>query len=470
MSATQGTQVTADGSPHSGRRKVVVSAAIGQFVEWYDFVVYAYAASIIATLFFPSEDRVASLLATFAVYAVGFVMRPVGGIVFGHFGDKLGRRGVLAVVILLMGASTFAVGLLPTYAQIGIWAPILLLICRLLQGLSAGGEAMGSNALVAEHAPDHRRGLWVGFTYSFANLPAVFAALFILVLSSQLSADSYASWGWRIPFLFGGVISLIGLYIRFRVDESPAFEVTKSADRVSSAPIMGVLRNHRRSLGFAFAMASLSGLGFYTLTGYFSTYLSEAVGLSSNEALISNSVALMVAFIAMPLGGLLSDHIGRRPTLMLGAALSALVSIPAYLLASAGSLATAVAGQSLLAIGLGLFFGPVGIVFLELFPTRNRYSGAAIGYNAAYLVFGGTAPLFSTYLVEVTGSLLAPAVYMAVLAACVFLVAIRLPESYKSSLVHREDHDPTAGPFDDVSDGIAPAEGPARSTAEKVAR
>lgn len=454
MSATD---LTPDTAPNAGRRKVVVSAAIGQFVEWYDFVVYAYAASIIATLFFPSKDRVASLLATFGVYAVGFLMRPLGGIVFGHFGDKLGRRGVLAVIILLMGASTFALGILPTYAQIGLWAPILLLVCRLLQGLSAGGEAMGSNALVAEHAPDRRRGLWVGFTYSFANLPAVFAALFVLVLTNQLGADSYQAWGWRIPFLFGGVISLIGLYIRFRVDESPAFEKTKSADRVQQSPILSVLRHHRRSLGFAFAMASLSGLGFYTLTGYFSTYLREAVGLSTSDALISNSIALMIAFITMPMGGLLSDHIGRRPTLILGAGLSALVSIPAYLLASAGTLSTAIAGQSLLAIGLGLFFGPVGIVFLELFPTRNRYSGAAIGYNSAYVVFGGTAPLFSIYLVHVTGSLVAPAVYMTVLAACVFLVALRLPESYKNSLVHAEDDDPM------TSDDPAEAASAARS-------
>lgn len=466
MSAAPSTTTAPDTSQHGGRRKVVASAAIGQFVEWYDFVVYAYAAGIIATLFFPSEDRVASLLATFAVYAVGFVMRPLGGIVFGHFGDVIGRRAVLAVVILLMGASTFAVGLLPTYAQIGLWAPILLLVCRLLQGLSAGGEAMGSNALVAEHAPDHRRGLWVGFTYSFANLPAVFAALFVLLLSSQLSTDSYESWGWRIPFLFGGVISLIGLYIRFRVEESPAFMATKSADRVTRTPIRNVLRHHRRSLGFAFAMASLSGLGFYTLTGYFSTYLSEAVGLSSGDALISNSIALTVAFIAMPLGGLLSDHIGRRPTLLLGAGLSALASLPAYLLASAGSLATAVAGQCLLALALGLFFGPVGIVFLELFPTRNRYSGAAIGYNAAYLVFGGTAPLFSIYLVDVTGSLLAPAIYMAVLSVCVFLVALRLPESYKHSLIHTEDHHRVAS--DEAAAG-SPAE-PVPTAAEKVIR
>jgi MFS transporter, MHS family, proline/betaine transporter len=442
---TAHTPVAATGSVSStGRRRVVASAAIGQFVEWYDFVVYAYTASVVATLFFPADDRVASLLATFAVYAIGFVMRPVGGLLFGHLGDRLGRRGVLALVILLMGASTAAVGLLPTYAQIGLAAPVLLVVCRLLQGLSAGGEAMGSNALVAEHAPPDRRGLYVGFTYSFANLPAVFAALFVLLLTNLLSADSFESWGWRIPFLFGGLISLVGLYIRSRVAESPAFQITRSADRVSKAPIVTVLRDHRRALGFAFAMAALSGLGFYTLTGYFATYLAEAVGLTGNASLISNSVALTVAFVTMPLGGLLSDRVGRRPVLMLGAALSAIVAIPAYLLASAGTLATAVLGQSLLAAALGVFFGPVGIVFLELFPTRTRYSGSAIGYNAAYVVFGGTAPLFGTWLVDATGSLIAPAVYMTVLSAVVFAVATRLPESYRESLVHAEDAAPGA--------------------------
>lgn len=424
---------------HHGTKRVVTSAAIGQFVEWYDFVVYAYTASVVATLFFPAEDRVASLLATFAVYAIGFVMRPVGGLVFGHLGDRVGRKGVLAVIILLMGGSTALIGLLPTYETVGLLAPILLVACRLLQGMSAGGEAMGSNALVAEHAPSHRRGLYVGFTYSFANLPAVFAGLFVLLLTNVLTAQAFSSWGWRIPFVLGGVLSLVGLYIRTRVDESPAFEVTRAADRVSRAPIVGVLRDHRRALGFAFAMAALSGLGFYSLTGYFATYLSESVGLSGNASLISNSIALTVAFVTMPLAGLVSDHVGRRPTMMVGAALSAVFAIPAYLLASAGTLGTAVAGQCLLAFALGTFFGPVGIVFLELFPTRTRYSGAAIGYNTAYVVFGGTAPLVGTWLVDVTGSLLAPAIYMAVLAAAVFVVARRLPESYRSSLVHSED-------------------------------
>ncbi|MDN5916099.1 MAG: MFS transporter [Pseudonocardia sp.] len=432
----------------SPRRKVVASAALGQFVEWYDFVIYAYTASVIATLFFPQEDRVASLLATFAVYAVGFAMRPLGGVLFGHLGDRVGRRGVLAAVILLMGASTAAVGLLPTYQQIGLVAPILLVVFRLLQGLSAGGEAMGSNALVAEHAPPPRRGLYVGFTYSFANLPAIFAALFVLLLTNVLTPEVYQSWGWRIPFLLGGVISLVGLYIRWQVAESPAFEETRSSRGVAKAPIAEVLRSHRRPLGFAFSMAALSGLGFYTLTGYFSTYLSEAVGLSKDASLVSNSIALTVAFITMPLGGLLSDRIGRRRTLMLGAALSAAFAIPAYVLASAGTLGTAIAGQALLAFALGLFFGPVGIVFLELFPTRVRYSGAALGYNAAYVVFGGTAPLLGVWLVASTGSLLAPAVYMTVVAACVLLVALRLPETYQRPLLHDEDtaDEPHAAP------------------------
>lgn len=416
------------------RIRVVVSAAIGQFVEWYDFVVYAYTATLIASLFFPDESRAVSLMATFAVYAVSFLMRPLGGLLFGYIGDRLGRRDVLAVIILLMGGSTAAIGFLPTYQNVGVVAPLLLIVFRLLQGLSAGGEAMGSNALVAEHAPDHRRGMFVGFTYSFANLPAIFAALFILFLTNVLADSTYQSWGWRVPFIFGGLFSLVGLYIRTKIAESPAFEATKAVGNVSKSPLRTALKDHSHALGFGFALASLAGLGFYTLTGYFSTYLIESVGLSSNASLLSNSVALTVAFITMPLAGLLSDHVGRRCVLMWGSALSALLAIPAYLLAGLGSLGGAIAGQSLLAFALGMFFGPFGIAILELFPTRVRYSGAAIGYNAAYLVFGGTAPLFSIWLVTVTGSLLAPAIYMTVLAGCVFAVTIRMPETYQQPL------------------------------------
>ncbi|MGH3357564.1 MAG: MFS transporter [Nocardioidaceae bacterium] len=420
-------------------RRVVTSAAIGQFVEWYDFVVYAYSAVVISTLFFPGDDPVASLLSTFAVYAVGFGMRPIGGVVFGHLGDKLGRRNVLSAVILLMGTATLLIGLLPTYAQIGIAAPIILVICRMLQGLSAGGEAMGSNSLVAEHSDPRKRGLMVGFCYSFANLPAVFAALLVLGITNTVSASAFEAWGWRIPFLLGGAISFIGLYIRSRVKESPEFEELRSSDTVETAPAISVLRDHTRPLLFTFVLAALSGLGFYSLTGYFVSYLTESVGLSSNQALISNSIGLLVAFVVMPLAGGWSDRIGRKQVLVTGAALTAVVSLPAYLLAGTGTLLPAILGQSLLAFALGVFFGPVGIAFLEHFPARVRFSGSAIGYNAAYIVFGGTAPFFCTWLVARTDSLLAPAVYTTIVAATVGIIINYLPMAEAEDAEDAED-------------------------------
>ncbi|MHA4853909.1 MFS transporter [Rhodococcus sp. MSC1_016] len=422
---------------HSGLRRVVSSAAMGQFVEWYDFVVYAYSATIIAELFFPSTSPVAGLLSTFAVYAVGFLMRPLGGVVFGHLGDRAGRQGVLSVVIAIMGGATLVMGLLPTHAQIGVAATILLVTCRLLQGLSAGAEAMGSNSLVAEHAPNSRRGFYVGLTYTFANVPPIVAALLILLLTNLMSDDAYASWGWRIPFLLGGVISFVGLWVRSRVAESPSFEAVKESKAIESSPALAVLRDYRRPLFYTFAVASLSGLGFYSLTGYFVSYLKVSVGLTSNQALISNSIAILIAFVMTPLTAGWSDRLGRKRVLAVGALLSAVAAVPAYMLAGVGTLLGAIAGQSLLAMCLSVFFGPVGAQFLEMFPTKVRFSGSAIGYNCAYVLFGGTAPLVATWLVDTTGSLLAPAIYTAVVAALVFTVTLVMPETFKRSM-HRQ--------------------------------
>jgi MHS family proline/betaine transporter-like MFS transporter len=420
-------------------RRVLGSAAIGQFVEWYDFVIYAYSAAIIAKLFFPTTDPAAALLSTFAVYAVGFVMRPLGGFIFGSLGDRIGRRQVLSLVILMMGAATVAIGLLPTYAQIGIMAPILLVICRLIQGLSAAGETVGSNSFVAEHAPAEKRGLYVAFTYSFANIPPIVAALFVLLLTNTLSGDDYASWGWRIPFLIGGPLALIGLYIRNKVDESPAFKATQAAKRVTSTPLRDAVQSQKQQMAFSFALAAFSSLGFYTLSGYFVSYLTTTVGLDSNSALISNSIALFVAFLVMILGGSLSDKFGRKPLLLAGVVINALVCIPAYLLAAQGDLLSAVLGQSLLAFGCGLFWGPVGIALLELFPTRTRFSASAVSYNMAYTIFGGTAPFLGVWLVMQTGSKIAPAIYMAAVSVAVLLVVLRMPETSKRSLIHEED-------------------------------
>jgi MHS family proline/betaine transporter-like MFS transporter len=442
MSAQTGTTLDKVGfhaEKSSAFKRVLSSAAIGQFVEWYDFVIYAYSAAIIAKLFFPNTDPTAALLSTFAVYAVGFVMRPLGGFIFGPLGDRIGRRRVLSFVILMMGAATVCIGLLPTYSQIGILAPILLVICRLVQGLSAAGETVGSNSFVAEHAPSDKRGLFVAFTYSFANLPPIFAALLVLFLTNALSGEAYASWGWRIPFLIGGPLALIGLYIRDKVEETPAFKATQAAKRVAANPMREAVRDQKQQMGFSFALAAFSSLGFYTLAGYFVSYLTATVGLNSNAALISNSIALFVAFIMMIVGGHLSDRFGRKPILLIGLIINAVVCIPAYLLAAQGSLLTAIAGQSLLAFGCGLFWGPVGIALLELFPTRTRFSASAISYNLAYTIFGGTAPFLGTWLILQSGNKIAPAIYMAALSIAVLLVVLRIPETYKKSLVHAED-------------------------------
>ena len=425
-------------STQSNNKRVLYSAALGQFVEWYDFVVYAYSATVIAKLFFPTADPSTALLSAFAVYGVGFVMRPLGGFIFGSLGDRYGRRAVLAGIILGMGASTVLMGLLPTYAQIGIWAPVLLVILRLIQGLSASGETIGSNSFVAEHAPPNRRGLHVAFTYAFANLPPVAAALLILLLTSLMGNQAYESWGWRIPFLLGGPLALVGLYIRTQVDESPAFQKAQASNQISNSPVKDAKREQRKQMAFSFCLAAFSSLAFYTLSGYFVSYLTASVGMSRTDALTANSVAMVVAFLTMILSGYLSDIVGRKPMLITGLLFNACISIPAYMLAGQATLVSAILGQSLLAIGMGLFAGPLGAALLELFPTKTRFSASAISYNLAYTIFGGTAPLLGAWLVLKSGSLLAPAWYMVSVSVVVLLVTLALPETSKRSLLEAD--------------------------------
>ena len=430
-------------------RKVMTASAIGHFVEWFDFAVYAYAAPVIALLFFPDSEPAAALLATFAVYAVGFVARPIGAFLLGSLGDRIGRKRVLASVILLMGVSTTLIGLLPTYAQIGVLAPVLLIVLRMVQGLSAAGETIGSNSFVAEHSPITSRGFNVGMVYTWSNLPPVLAALLVLLLTSTLSPEFYEAWGWRIPFLLGAPLAVIGLYIRTRVNETPAFEAMQKSKRVESAPVRAVFRAHWRAMLTCFSIAAVASLGYYSLTGYFYSYMTVTIGLPSSEALLSNSVALLITFVAVPVAAFVSDRIGRRRALIIAGLFGAVVAVPAYTLASTGTLVTAMVSQSLLGLALGIFFGPAGPAFVELFPARTRYTGASISYNMAFTIFGGTAPLLSIWLIAQTGSNIAPAWYVVAVSVLALVVIVtQMPETNRRSMQPAEP--------DSVPDDVAP--------------
>lgn len=429
-------------SPPRSLKRVIASAAIGQFVEFYDFVIYAYSATVIAKLFFPEQDAVAAQLSVFAVYAVGFAIRPIGGIVFGILGDRIGRRTVLVTVILMMGAGTMAIGFLPTYAQIGVFAPILLVLCRLVQGFSAAGETMTSNAFVAEYAPPKKRGLYVAFTYSFTTLPSVVAAILVWALISGIGHDTYESWGWRIPFILGGPLALVGMYIRSRINESPVFEAAKADhEAVVTEHIPDQKGSNLKPVLQTLTLAAVGALGFYTLSGYMVSYLVTSVGLPENQALVTNGLALFIAFMSFWAGGALADRFGRRPVLVALLLTIIVTYVPSFWFASQGTVAGALIGQTLFGVVFGMYYGVYGVTIMESFATRNRLKGTMICFNLSYTVFGGTAPLISGWLIAQTGVLIAPGFYMVVLAviALVVFLALRMPETMGSSLLHAED-------------------------------
>ncbi|MBD8576889.1 MFS transporter [Pseudomonas syringae] len=415
-------------------RKVIVAAAIGNFVEWFDFAVYGFLATTIALLFFPSGDPSVALLKTFAVFAVAFAFRPLGGIFFGMLGDRIGRKRTLAMTILLMAAATTLIGLLPTYASIGVMAPVLLTLIRCAQGFSAGGEYAGACAYVMEHAPNDRRA-WYGSFLPVSTFSAfATAAVFAYVLEASLSAEVMASWGWRLPFLIAAPMGLIGLYLRWQLEETPAFQAVSDEHAVAHSPLKETLTRQARPMLCLGAFVSLTALSFYMFTTYFATYLQVAGGLSRATALLVALIALLFAAAICPLAGAFSDKVGRRKTIVTTCALLIVAVLPSFLMASSGSFAASVAGVMLLAVGAVLSGVVTAALLSEVFPTRTRYTASAITYNMAYTLFGGTAPLVATWLISTTGSNLAPAFYLVAVALLALIGGLALPETSRISL------------------------------------
>lgn len=415
-------------------RKAVAGASVGNAVEWFDFAIYGLLATYIAEKFFPPGDETAALLNTFAVFAAAFFMRPLGGFFFGPLGDRIGRQRVLALVILLMSASTLAIGLVPSYESIGVAAPLLLLFLRCLQGFSAGGEYGSGACFLAEYASDKHRGFIVSFLVWSVVVGFLLGALTVTGLEAVLSEPSMDSFGWRIPFLIAGVLGVVGLYIRLQLRDTPEFEELREKGEVATSPLREALRTSWRPILQIAGLVVIHNVGFYIVFTYLPTYFTETLEFTKVDAFVSIAVASVVAMILIPPLGALSDRIGRKPLLFSGAIGFAVFAYPLFLLLNSGSLAAAVTAHAALAAIESVFVSASLAAGAELFATRVRSSGYSIGYNVSVAVFGGTAPYVATWLVDRTDNQIAPAYYVIAAAAVSIATLLTMRETARQPL------------------------------------
>jgi MHS family proline/betaine transporter-like MFS transporter len=410
--------------PPATLRRATVGATIGSVVEWFDIAVYAYLAAVIGSVFFPTQDSTVALLSSFAVFGVAFVVRPLGGIFFGTLGDRIGRQRTLAWVILLVSGATLGIGLLPSYTTIGVAAPVLLVVLRLLQGFSAGGEMGGASAFVAEYSPPRRRGYLVAWVEMGCILGFLLGSVVVLLLNVALTSEQVEAWGWRIPFLLAAPLGMIGLYIRSRLEETPEFAALREHGQVAKNRLLESIRHHRPAILRTAGYALFQNAALYVILSFIPTYQSETLGYTPLVASISSVVSMCVTCALIPLLGALSDTFGRRPVLGMSCVLALMLSYPLFLLMGQGSATLAVLAHVALGIILAIFLGPTLTAMNEMFVTRVRYGGFSLGYNISVSAFGGTAPFLVTLLVSRTGNDASPAFYIMAAAAITLLVLL----------------------------------------------
>lgn len=417
-------------------RRAVAGAAMGNAVEWFDYAIYSYLVASIGLNFFPEADPTARTLLTFSLIAIPFVLRPFGGIVLGPLGDKLGRRRVLAFTIIMMSAATFGIGFIPGYATIGIAAPILLLLARLVQGFSTGGEYGGAATFIAEYAPDRRRGFYGSFL-EFGTLSGyVLGASLATAVQLGLSEEALNSWGWRIPFFVAGPLGLIGFYLRHRLEDTPAFRDAENAGETAQAPFKEVIRAVWPQILNLIGFVILLNVAVYTMLTYMPTYLTQVLQISDTEALIVIIGVMLGMLVVIAPVGALSDRIGRKPVLLASAIGFLLLSYPAIALVGLRDPLPVTLGIAVLALLLVLMLGTIGSALPAMFPTRNRYGGFSIGYSTSTAVFGGTAPLIITALISSTGNTAIPAFYLMGAAAIAIVPILLMPETARISISH----------------------------------
>jgi MHS family shikimate/dehydroshikimate transporter-like MFS transporter len=424
------TTVPMEGIAHPRMNSIVFASCFGTIIEWYDFLIYATAATLVFNkAFFPTFDPLASTLAALGTYAVGFLGRPLGGALFGHFGDRLGRKSMLVLTLFIMGLSTFSIGLLPTYASIGVFAPILLIVLRIVQGIGLGGEWGGASLMVLEHAPPDKRGFYASFVQIGFPIGLVLASL-VFALVAKLPDADFASYGWRIPFLISIVLLGVGTFVRSRVPETPVFERLKKRDGLSKNPVGEAVGKNTKTFLIAVGLKLSEVSWVYMLTVFVVGYATGKLGMPKPMMLDAVMYAALLELISLPLFGWLSDRIGRRPLFILGALFTIAFAFPLFwLLETKSAVLIFAAVMIAMNFGHGMMFGPESAYFPELFGSRVRYSGASFGFQVSAAIGGGFAPIIATAMAGYFGGTAGVSIMMIALALVTLAAALAARET-----------------------------------------
>lgn len=433
--------VRAESTPDGVRRetrKALLGGSVGNFIEQFDFGIYGYMAPFMAASFFPRTDPVAALLSVYGLYGLSFFIRPVGGVVFGRFGDRVGRRSALAWSLILMGVCTAAIGLLPTYAAVGVLAPVLLFLLRVGQGISQGGEFPGAVAFVVEHAPPDRRGRYISALSSSTFVGLLTGSGVAALVTGTLGDEAMASGGWRIPFLIALPLTAVGLLLRLRIRETPEFEALTSSrrdgDDRAHAPFFETVRTQWRAIlvfaGCALAPATITP----TFIAFMPGYLTRSLGVPGAQSLWAGTITLATVAGMVLLVGRWTDRVGRKPFFAAGCALAVVLVPVAVLLVQGGGFTLILVGQLLFMVPIWLTNASLNVTLAEMFPTRLRYSASALAYNIPFAVFAGSAPLISGLLLARTGSIWSVVAYVCGVAAVSTVCMLGLPETYRANL------------------------------------
>jgi MHS family proline/betaine transporter-like MFS transporter len=429
MSASNGMLVGEPPVRTVTRRKAIFATVIGSGLEWFDFSGYAFFAATIGKLFFPAGNETTSLLLSLATFGVGFVMRPLGGIAFGIYGDKVGRKRALSLAMLIMALGSGIIAFAPTYQSIGIAAPCLIVIARMLQGLSAGGEMGGATAFLTEHAPANRRAFYSSWIQTSVGFAVVIGSLTGTLITSSMSADSLTAWGWRIPFFIGMLVAPVGYYIRLKIEETPEFVSEK---RHTNTPLRDVIREYPRQVLSSLLMVVLWTVCTYVILFYIPTYVVKYLHMTQREGFTSGVVSGVVLMVMAPVFGALSDKVGKRRILSVAALVILVASYPLFShLNRSPDLATLLTFQVIFGLLIAAYTGPILALFTEMFPSRVRTTGLSLAYNGAVTIFGGFASFIITWLTQHTGDAESAAYYI-IFAAVVSLLGMLLMKPYQS--------------------------------------